>query len=83
MYIGGLTNAVWWELLGDFLLFPRHPDHSTLLQHKPHSQCSPWQMPELTSLLEMLERGRLDEDEVLNAPVPLTRKEEILVFLVN
>lgn len=64
MYIGGLTNAVWWEMLGNFLLFPRHPDHSTLLQHKPHSQCSPWQMPELTSLLEMLGRGRLDEDEV-------------------
>lgn len=63
MYIGGLTNAEWWELLGNFLLFPRYPDRSTLPQHKPHSQRSPWQTPELTSLPEMLGRGRLDEDE--------------------
>lgn len=53
-----------WELLGNFLLFPRYPDRSTLLQHKPHSQRSPWQIPELTSLLEMLGRGHLNEDEV-------------------
>lgn len=63
MYIGGLTNAVRWELLGNFFLFPRYPDRSTLPQHKPHSQRSSWQTPELTSLPEMLGRGRLDEDE--------------------